>query len=323
MTREITRDSYGLRTGTTPRVPPVRRYRCHSDEEFEYKTKTRNKLNELRAKTSSLRDAMDLNHFILVTLDRMSRLIVDDGAEATAIPGPAPLSVFDEEEDDIPGLEREIMQVDQRLRHISLENEFLQTLLRRVNQVQLTRAPDQVRKDEADVFYRYHLDSSKSEHKRNVGIVCPGWRKGGSADAKITEDHVRQHLTKDDRSSPPFISVSDSPGKAYNIMKGKHRYRPGPGKVFIISRRKLQKMEVDSKSTIEIARDFGIEKYSSKSPNGVHYISEFHWLIHRWVPEECIEREMSEYEFETFCDAHRITFKHPGMTSLCRYKLTG
>lgn len=220
----VVRDHYGLRRATTDKRRHVG-FADGSDEEISGESKKRcQKLNELSAKTNKLRDAMDLNHFMSVSLDRMSRFIANDCSEATVIPGPAPLGALEEGSDDVLGLEREIMQVEHRLRHIHPENKFLQVLLHRVNLAQLTRTPDEVDQDEVDVFYRYHSMSSKSERKRDIGIVCPGWRKGGSANTKFkkgpfTEAHVRQHLTKGDISSPPFISVSESPGKVYKIMQ--------------------------------------------------------------------------------------------------------
>ncbi|KAL2006932.1 hypothetical protein VTN00DRAFT_9600 [Thermoascus crustaceus] len=35
--------------------------------------------------------------------------------------------------------------------------------------------------------------------------------------------------------------------------------------------------------------------------NGAHYVYDSHWLVHRWVPQECIECEIGIDEFEDFC----------------------
>lgn len=313
MTKEITRDSYGLRDGTkATRIRPIRNtYR--SDEEFEKATKRCQKLSELWGKTKSLRDAMDLNHFASVSLDRISRLIANDCSEVTVVPGPAPLTAFDEEAKILRGLERELSQVEQRLRHIGPENELLLTLLHRVNLVKITTDAFE---DQIDApLYRYHSILSQSKRRDNLGIVCPGWRKGESGDTRFTEDHVCQHLTKGDISSPPFISVSDSPGRIYRIMLADRRHGRGPGKIIIMSRRMLQKLAVDFWPSTAIVHDFGLKTHSSKNPKGLHYVTESHVLVHRWVPEECIKREWSEGEFETFCAVQGVTSEHPGMTS--------
>ncbi|KAK6193397.1 hypothetical protein LQW54_012492 [Pestalotiopsis sp. IQ-011] len=78
-------------------------------------------------------------------------------------------------------------------------------------------------------------------------------------------------------------------------------------------------MAVDFWPSPTIVHDFGLERHSSKKPKGLHYVTESHILVHRWVPEECIESVMTaedNIDFEkrpSFKDV--LEFKSPPITS--------
>lgn len=54
-----------------------------------------------------------------------------------------------------------------------------------------------------------------------------------------------------------------------------------------------------------------IAKKRKNGPNGVQFVTDSHWLIHRWVPRECIETELWFDDFRSFCERAGIVERKP------------
>lgn len=311
------RDYYGLRT-TTAR----RRY----DGSHEEGKRRAHQLNTLLSKTEQLRDAMDLNHFVSVSLESMSRrLSGEDQSVPAAIPSLAGLQHPVQDQNHPINIEKELVEVERRLTEINPQNEFLLLLLRRINYIalglnitKLTPGTNDGDDDSEEPFYRYHRmqihkKPSASLWIQDLGIVCPGWRKHGSADSEVTKTHVQQHFTKGDTSYPPFISVSDDPARIYTIREFD---TADPVRIFIISPSKLRKMGIKHQMSTDQVREVGLDTYSKEHRNGVHYATESQWLVHRWIPKECIVGGLSIRQFQAFCTKKGILEQTSGS---CRF----
>lgn len=124
----------------------------------------------------------------------------------------------------------EVNEVERRLLDIQGQNDSLLRTLKSINRYLVSREPvgnDTSRLTENQTLtssgetveeaplYRVHRNGchhspSQSPYNRYLGIRCPGWRRYSSADFEITAQYITQHLQTGDKSSPPFISVTDS-----------------------------------------------------------------------------------------------------------------
>jgi hypothetical protein len=245
----------------------------------------------------------------------MTQLLLGDSivtvASADSMGPPHPL---EEELDELALFKCETLIMEKRLVDITLQNEALLRSLHRVIQylLQSRLGPNQAftsietPSGANNALFRYHKRPSHSIPSASLydeilGIRCPGWRKNGSGDVKISEEHVKQQLRKGDRSSPPFISATESPGRLLNIIKNDKNGTRYTSTVFVLSPSKLSQLGVELYRSTDLVNDFGLPVHSSKHPDGIHYATPTHWLIHRWAPRECFECELSVDDFRNLC----------------------
>ncbi|KAK8134792.1 hypothetical protein PG984_006804 [Apiospora sp. TS-2023a] len=259
---------------------------------------------------------MDINHFLSVSLDRMSRRLGAIKSPPSPVPSLARLKHPEKGQNQLVNLKRERIEVERRFAEIDSQNDFLVLLLRRINPTIIelrnnTEAPGSNKgyDDLEEPFYRYHRKPShkipsESLRLRQGGIVCPGWRKHGSGEAGITKTHVRQHFTDGDTSHPPFISASDDPARIYNIMSLDRERTDSSATILVISPSRLRMLGIRFQRSADLVHQFGLDTYSKRHPNGVHYATDSHWMIHQWVPEECIMGEMTIHQFLAFRDTY-------------------
>lgn len=57
-------------------------------------------------------------------------------------------------------------------------------------------------------------------------------------------------------------------------------------------------MRINHRKSTELVNEYHLK--------GVQYATDSHWMIRRWLPEECIMGEMSISQFEAFCTARDI-----------------
>ncbi|KAK8017359.1 hypothetical protein PG993_013685 [Apiospora rasikravindrae] len=260
---------------------------------------------------------MDLNHFTSISVESMSRRLGDHQSLPSTVPNLARLQHPEHDQNQPAELEQESLEVERRLKDIIPQNSFLLLLLNRLNSAilelnSMKLVPNIInRHDSEELFYRYHRNPthknpSQSLWKPDLGIVCPGWRKHGSAGFEVTQKHVQQHLTDGDTSYPPFISVSDNPARVHKIMSNDDLRTEGSATIIIISPSILWKLRINYQRSTDLVRGFGLNPFSSRHPNGVHYATESHWMVLRWIPAECIVGEMGISQFESFCTTRGV-----------------
>jgi hypothetical protein len=174
---------------------------------------------------------------------------------------------------------------------------------------QIRTPSSEINEDELP-YYRCYRGSpyktpSKSPYDQNLGVCCRGWKENASADSEMTATLVTQHLTRGDESSPPFISVTDSPGRVIKLSKSDKIQVNDSVTVFIINREKLRSLGAQCFRSTDIVRNLNIPTYSLKCVKGVQFVTESHWLIYRWIPNECIETIMSFENYRSFLNKRR------------------
>lgn len=318
------RDQYNLRATIASRV--VHKCMCANDSKEcreELKACDKQWLSLMR-ETRELRKSLDLTHFLLGSLDRMSCLLEPTKSCQGPVITLSPLCYSKESQSRLKILEREQMEIERTLSYVTAQNDFLTYLLRRINSTILTAsntmlvAQDGPKDPVERPFYRYHRPAwhrrpSASVQKPHLGILSPSWTKGPSADAEIKREHVVNHLTDSDISSPPFISISESPGRIYKLIMSDKQRTADSAIILVISRIKLKTMGVHFQRSTDLVHEFGMETYCSKRPNGVRYATESHWMAYRWIPAECIVAEISVECFEAFCAARGVTAQDSGL----------
>lgn len=311
----VERDQYGLRSSTASKYVP--RYADNSEEGRKEAERVEKQWKSLMGETKKLREALNLTHFVSVSLEKMSCLLEPEPSYHALFTALPPLCYPKEGQNKLENLKREQREVERTLRYVTEQNSFLTCLLRRINSAVLTsNNRTLVALDDPDdafenPFYRYHrrrchMTPSESVRRQHIGILCPGWTKGASAGLEMAQEHVVHHLNDSDTSFPPFISVSDSPGRIHNIMKADMGRRANSATILVISRQKLKKMNVNFQKSTDLVQMFGLKTYCASRPNGVHYATESHWMALRWIPAECIVGTMDTECFEAFCVSHGV-----------------
>jgi len=329
---KIERDHYGLRHTFDSATLLALTCKEEAQEVHEKKKQRVRETNQFRnlliEKTPQLKDALDLNHFVLTCLDRITNIIsgtiqTDQTDRRSGTSQLALVSFPETEGDGLFRLILEVNEVERRLVHVQEQNDTLFKILGRLNKCIISGAQgsNQTQSDanqpfvpcvgaaEEDlprILYRLHNDSKESRHYKVLGICCPGWRKYSSADSAIAKDQVIRHLKPGDKSSPPFISATEHPGRIININKSAD-LKGSNTRVFVISFSKLRRLGAWCYRSTDLVKDLDITTRARDSPHGVQFATSSHWLIHRWVPEECIETTMKFDDFHSFCEANGIT----------------
>jgi len=327
----IKRDHYGLRLSFGSRTVACR-MEGQTQEVYnknKQRVEERNRLRtRLKEKTLQLRDALDRNNFISICLDRISHVIsnttqLDQIDQSFTTSQPTLVSLPEIEIDELFRLSLEMNEVERRLLQVQKQNRILFETLRRLNTYIITDAggtavpiphscqsqsflpSNNTAKDSISILYRLHHDFKASHYDGELGLCCPGWRKQSAEDFAISKENFIKHLARKDDSSPPFISVTDSPGRVINFSKsddnrGRHL------KVLVINFRKLRTLGSRCDRTIDLARKLDVLRRARNSYEGVEFVTKSHWLIHRWVPKECIETAMGFDDFRRFCEKQGI-----------------
>lgn len=334
---ESGRDHYGLRKSFGGRRVILRKpdetERAYDERKLRHEEpiQLRESLKEV---TPLLTDALDRNHFALKCLDKITCHITQVRQSDQETTKPPLLSFPEVEGDELVHLRLEVNEVERRLLHVQEQNDTLFKTLRRLIRFIVSDPPgisdltanpggnkqpvscgDTVEKDLPQILYRLHIASKETLYDEELGILCPGWRKNSSADSPINKEQVVQHL-RGDISSPPFISVSDSPARVINQSKGVDLSRSRT-RVLVISFSKLQKLGSWCRRSTDVVEDLGIAKYSRNCPDGVHYATDSHWLIHCWIPQECVETEMDFEDFRLFCEGMGIVSRKLNAPGYC------
>ncbi|KAK8007347.1 vera protein [Apiospora arundinis] len=249
---------------------------------------------------------MNLYYFISGSLESINRLLKENQTFATTVPDLLSLQHPVQNQDQLINLELERKEVERRLVDVNIQND---SLLDRLGSAVLKLDNDHVNSEQGseEPFYRYHRHPnhkrpSHSLWKPRLGIICPGWSENKSAGAEITKSHVQKHLTDTIDSSCPFISMSDDPARIQKIMRMDDSHTTDTASILIISPSELRTMGIHYKRSTDFVEDFHLKTiYDPKDSCSVKYATDSHWMVHRWIPENCIVGEMSVSQFETFC----------------------
>lgn len=307
------RDHYGLRT------TPARRKYNGVQEKKRIRTGS---LNALRERSRLLRDAMDLYYFISASLESINHLLKENQTVATTIPELLSLQHPVQNQDQLISLELERKEVERRLVDVNIQND---SLLNRLSSAVLELSNDRINSEQGSEkpFYRFHRHPnherpSHSLWKPHLGVICPGWSENKPADPEITESHVRKHLSDYIDTSCPFISISDDPARIQEIMRMHKSRTTDNASILIISPINLQTMGIRYQRSTKHARELKLKPIYDSCR--VKYATDSHWMVQRWIPENCIVGEMSISQFETFCVKKGIVSRNLVRTTRLWYR---
>jgi hypothetical protein len=305
------RDDYGLQLHFQ-RAQLLLRRETDTHEEAVAKSKLnrerRRKHDRLVSKIEDLKDALDMAHFTAARVRDICNALYQD-AQTTldfAISNP-PIRPSTEppEHSTTATIDHELEYVEWRLYDAETHGHTLYNTLRSLTRFlvsyKMLNWKGASLNGIGDVFYRLDDGRSLSVYDSRIGIRCAGWRRGASADFKLSPEHVEDQL-RGRKTSPPVISVTDHPFRVLNYSGSRQNSNMSDWKVFIINASKLRAMNVPFKRSTDLVDEFATPTYNFQQRNGVHYSSKSHWLVHRWIPAESIEIIFNFHDFRTFCE---------------------
>lgn len=230
-------------------------------------------VRKLRDKTRRLQEELDLQHFLTMSIDRMTNRmawLIETPTAKTPLESPAGLPKPPEENiAQLALIQYDTFPAETRLADIESSNHSLVQSLLRVIAYVLQLQSEGPRKGQvhssrqtssypAHPLFRFHKRSghkgfSASLHYQDIGIRYPGWRKYESCDREISKEHVRKHL-EGFISSPPFISASESPGRLLKLMKYEETCRFTT--IFVISPLALERLNVELYRSTDLKSEF-------------------------------------------------------------------
>ncbi|APA16002.1 hypothetical protein sscle_16g107720 [Sclerotinia sclerotiorum 1980 UF-70] len=168
--------------------------------------------------------------------------------------------------------------------------------------VLLTRPLPPLSSVEPDILlYRAHTSETKSPYFRGIGIRCSSWQDSLIIDQPSKEQingRAFQDHCNDAKKPSPYISVHTSVAR---LMKFIPLLRSHQVTIFVISLNKLKQLGIKATCTDDILVSYK-GKYR-KSPrirryeNEVSFVTNSHWLIEGWIPDQTIVSEMGMQRF--------------------------
>ncbi|TGO24606.1 hypothetical protein BPAE_0099g00420 [Botrytis paeoniae] len=160
------------------------------------------------------------------------------------------------------------------------------------------------------LLYRVHTATSKSPYDRTAGIRCSGWidslYTSDTADLRQTDGRAFQSHCNRDEVPSPYISVSTSVARLMRLPECQEE-KEAESRVFVISLNRLRQLGIKAQSTNLYFDKFVISsgrKISRKNggknhqyEDGVSYVTDTHWLVEEWIPDQAIVSEMDRGEF--------------------------
>ncbi|KAF7907015.1 uncharacterized protein EAF01_004602 [Botrytis porri] len=158
------------------------------------------------------------------------------------------------------------------------------------------------------LLYRVHAATSKSPFDRTTGIRCSGWIDSlyisDTADSRQADGRAFQSHCNRDKVPSPYISVSTSVARLMRLSDWP-REEEAESRVFVISLNRLRRLGIKAQSTNLYFDEFldsaGERTYRPNGwnnyENGVSYVTDSHWLVEEWIPDQAIVSEMDCEEF--------------------------
>ncbi|TGO55877.1 hypothetical protein BCON_0085g00280 [Botryotinia convoluta] len=187
------------------------------------------------------------------------------------------------------------------------------------------------------LLYRVHTATSKSPYDRTTGIRCSGWMDSlynfSVTDERQTDGRAFQSHCNRDEVSSPYISVSTSVARLMRLPECKENQ--AESRVFVVSLNRLRQLGIEAQSTDSYLKKFvassGEKMYKKnggfnhKYENGVSYVTDTHWLVEEWIPDQAIVSEMNCGEFFKIAEREGIKMevarKNPFETELEALKI--
>ncbi|KAF7958026.1 hypothetical protein EAE96_003593 [Botrytis aclada] len=160
------------------------------------------------------------------------------------------------------------------------------------------------------LLYRVHTPTSKSTYSRSYGFRCSGWTDSlytsGVADERQRDGRAFQGHCNSKKVPSPYISVSTSVARIMRLRECKGENEAG-SRVSVISLNRLTQLGIKAQSTDLYIQEFvnssGNQIYikdwngDEENPDGVAYVTDTHWLVEEWIPDQAIVSEMDCEEF--------------------------
>ncbi|KAM0162133.1 hypothetical protein ACHAQE_003861 [Botrytis cinerea] len=165
--------------------------------------------------------------------------------------------------------------------------------------------------NEADtLLYRVQTATSHSPYDRTTGIRCSGWvdslYTSGVADKRERDGRAFQSHCNYTSNPSPYMSVSTSVARLMKFIEFRVD-KEAESRVFVISLNRLKKLGIKAQSTEKYLKRFvnslGVQKYEKCRGRGdigeneVSFVTETHWLIEGWIPDQAIVSEMDCGDF--------------------------
>ncbi|KAJ8068608.1 hypothetical protein OCU04_002315 [Sclerotinia nivalis] len=161
------------------------------------------------------------------------------------------------------------------------------------------------------LLYRVHTSvhplKSKSPYSRDMGIRCSGWQDSliddQPSEKQIYGRAFQAHCERTVEPSP-YISVHTSIARLIRFITSfnLHHYPNDEDcTVFVISLNKLKQLGIKATCTDDILASFREKSWTNWKglpfPSRIRYVTNSHWLVDGWIPDQTIVSEMAVRRF--------------------------
>lgn len=204
----------------------------------------------------------------------------------------------------------------------------LECVLSPLNKLSLSNTPilprDGYEENNTDtLLYRLQTATSKSTYSRSYGFRCSGWidsrYTSGVTSERQKNGRAFQAHCNDTHDPSPYISVSTSIARIMRLS-GCQKEKQAGSRVFVISLNRLRQLGIKAQSTKDYLKNFvdsagekiywqsWKDKKDKKDENRVSYVTDTHWLVEEWIPDQAIVSEMDCEEFLKIADREGISW---------------
>ncbi|KAF7917673.1 uncharacterized protein EAE98_010089 [Botrytis deweyae] len=209
----------------------------------------------------------------------------------------------------------------------------LEALIKHLLSLPLPHTPQNKNANTDTLLYRVHTATSQSTYSRSYGFRCSGWidslYTSGVTDERQADGRAFQSHCNRDKVPSPYISVSTSIARIMRLPEC-HKEKEAGSRVSVISLNRLRQLGIKAQSTSLYFDEFVYSsggKISRKNgdkdhlyEDGVSYVTDTHWLVEEWIPDQAIVSEMDCEEFFKIADRgginREVARKYPFKTEL-------
>ncbi|TGO14940.1 hypothetical protein BTUL_0046g00290 [Botrytis tulipae] len=198
----------------------------------------------------------------------------------------------------------------------------LEALITHLLTLSLPRTP-QIRNTNTDtLLYRLQTATSKSTYSRSYGFRCSDWidslYTSGVTNERKKDGRAFQSHCNGDEVPSPYISVSTSIARLMRLPAWQEE-EEAEIRIFVISLNRLGQLGIKAQSTDLYFNEFVNApggKISRKNGDkdhlyvdGVSFVTDTHWLVEEWIPDQAIVSEMDCEEFVEIADREGIRWE--------------